>query len=209
MIIIIIWAPRLATLAASGFPLIVRGRKTVGSIVAVSSFLRSLCRSCCPAASTLAGYPLQSLAQFPSGLRKGLCHISISSNFQITFFVIRRHIGCWLICTLLVLVAGCHLFLNKDEEFSSSTKLSRTCYSNQSYSILFCVRDCSENTAKTEALGHRERQSDRRKLLPATMSPISQRLRSCSGKPDGEHSEPERPNKKKILIIFRNIKAVI
>ena len=48
----------------SGFPLIVLGRKAGGSIlVADSSFLRSLCRSCCPAASALAGYPLQSLTQ--------------------------------------------------------------------------------------------------------------------------------------------------
>ena len=65
---------------------------------------------------------------------------------------------------------------------------------NQSQSISFNLiqslsiraRDCSENTAKAGALGHRERQSDRRKLLSATMSPIAKRLRSCSGKPDGE-----------------------
>jgi len=34
------------------------------------------------------------------------------------------------------------------------------------------VSDCSENPAKALALGHREQQSDRRKLLSATMSPI-------------------------------------
>ena len=32
----------------SRFPLIVRGRKTVGLMVADKSFLRSLCRSLCP-----------------------------------------------------------------------------------------------------------------------------------------------------------------
>ena len=36
---------------------------------------------------------------------------------------------------------------------------------------LRCARDWSKNTAKAGALGHRERQSDRRKLLSATMSP--------------------------------------
>jgi len=36
-----------------------------------------------------------------------------------------------------------------------------------------CVSDCSENHAKAGALGHKERQSDRRKLLPATMSHIA------------------------------------
>jgi len=57
------------------------------------------------------------------------------------------------------------------------------------------LKDWSENTAKSGTLGHKERQSDLRKLLSGTMSPISQRLRSCSGKPDGEHCEPGRPKK--------------
>jgi len=38
---------------------------------------------------------------------------------------------------------------------------------------LRCARDWSKNTAKAGALGHRERQSDRRKLLSATMSPMA------------------------------------
>jgi len=41
------------------------------------------------------------------------------------------------------------------------------------YIILNCVSGCSANPAKAGALGHRERQSDRRKLLPATMSPMA------------------------------------
>jgi hypothetical protein len=45
--------------------------------------------------------------------------------------------------------------------------------------------------------GQQERQSDRRELLTATMLPTAFRLRTMSGKPDGERSEPERPNKEK------------
>ena len=57
----------------------------------------------------------------------------------------------------------------------------------------FRARDCSGNTAKAGALGHRERQSDRQEATARDHEPHGQRLRSCSGKPDGEHSEPGRP----------------
>ena len=43
--------------------------------------------------------------------------------------------------------------------------------------------------------GQQERQSDRRKLLTATMLPPAFRPRTMSGKPDGEQSEPGRPKK--------------
>jgi len=61
----------------------------------------------------------------------------------------------------------------------------------QSHSISFNLFqsapwDCSENTAKEEALGHRERQSDRRKLLSATMSPIATDCGVVAESPTGE-----------------------
>ena len=56
---------------------------------------------------------------------------------------------------------------------------------------MFCVRDCSGNPAKAGALGHRERQSDREEATVRDHEPHSQRLRSCSGKPDGEAGTPE------------------
>jgi len=55
----------------------------------------------------------------------------------------------------------------------------------------------SENTAKAGALGHRERQSDRRKLLSATMSPMANACGVVAESPAGERSEPGRPNKNK------------
>ena len=61
--------------------------------------------------------------------------------------------------------------------------------------MVFRARDWSGNTAKAGALGHRERQSDREEATARDHEPHGQRLRSCSGKPDGERSEPRRPKK--------------
>ncbi len=85
----------------------------------------------------------------------------------------------WLICNLFLSSAA-----------TSSSARTRNILRRQSFpelaiqSILFnqslsinlfqsAPWDCSENTVKAGALGHRERQSDRRKLLSATMSPMA------------------------------------
>ena len=56
---------------------------------------------------------------------------------------------------------------------------------------LLCVSDCSGKPAKAGALGLRERQSDRRKLLPATMSPTAS---ACVLGAESATAKPERPN---------------
>ena len=62
LIIIFIWAPRLAVLAV-GLSAATPQAGAMGLMVAGSSFLRSLCHSLCPKALAFAVFPLQSLAR--------------------------------------------------------------------------------------------------------------------------------------------------
>ncbi len=59
----------------------------------------------------------------------------------------------------------------------------------------FRVSDCSENHAKAGALGHRERQSDRRKLLSATMSPMAHACGVAAKSAAGEAQRAGTPKK--------------
>ena len=52
--------------------------------------------------------------------------------------------------------------------------------------------------------GHRERQSDRQEATDRDHEPHGKRLRTMSGKPDGERSEPGRP-KNNIIVKWKEL----
>ena len=69
---------------------------------------------------------------------------------------------------------------------------------NTPFQSLLRVSDCSGKPAKAEAVGAQERQSDRRKLLTATMSPTAN---DCGLVAESATAKPERPNKLYNIIV--------